>query len=52
MKMSIAAKPRSGQVWIEMWLSANTTTPDTPPLGVKWWKWLCRIVAPALIAAA
>ncbi len=34
---------------MEMWLSANTTTPDTPPFGVKWWKWLCNIVAPARI---
>ena len=46
MKISIAAKSRSGHVWMEMWLSASTTTPDTPPFGVKWWKWLCRIVAP------
>ncbi len=52
MKMSIAAKSRSGHVWIEMWLSASTTTPDTPPSGEKWWKWLCRIVAPAASAAS
>ena len=25
----------SGQVWIEMWLSASTATPDTPPFGSK-----------------
>src|SRR5487761_2003011 len=30
MKMSTAAKSRSGQVWIEMWLSASTSTPLTP----------------------
>ena len=35
MKMSTAAKSRSGQVWIEMWLSASTSTPDTPPSGAE-----------------
>ena len=52
MKMSIAAKSRSGHVWIEMWLSASTSTPLTPPLGEKWWKCPCRIVAPAASAAS
>ena len=36
MKMSTAAKSRSGQVWMEMWLSASITTPETPPFGEKW----------------
>ena len=35
MKMSKAAKPRSGQVWTLIWDSASTATPDTPPLGEK-----------------
>ena len=52
MKMSIAAKSRSGHVWMEIWLSASTSTPLTPPSGPKWWKWLCRIVAPAASAAS
>jgi hypothetical protein len=26
---------RLGQEWIEMWLSASTATPDTPPFGSK-----------------
>ena len=29
-KMSIAAYPSSGHVWIEMWLSASTATPVAP----------------------
>ena len=52
MKMSIAAKSRSGHVWMEMWLSASTSTPLTPPFGEKWWKCPCKIVAPAASAAS
>src|SRR5690606_35112883 len=40
MKTSRAANPRSGQVWIEMWLSASTATPLTPWFGVKWCRWI------------
>src|SRR4029078_9662549 len=47
MKISSAAYPYSGQLWIEICDSARTATPDTPPFGVKWCRWMCRSVAPA-----
>jgi hypothetical protein len=30
------------------WLSASTATPETPELGVKWCRCMCRSVAPAV----
>src|SRR4029077_17801295 len=47
MNTSSAAYPYSGQLWMEMCDSARTATPETPPLGVKWWRWICSRVAPA-----
>jgi hypothetical protein len=40
MKMSAAAKPHSGQVWMVMCDSASSTTPVTPWPSPKAWKWL------------
>ena len=48
--MSIAAKPSSTHVWMEMWDSASKRKPVTPG-GVNWWKWACRMVAPPASAA-
>src|SRR3546814_13820280 len=35
-----------GQVWIDMWLSASTATPEMPPLGSKWCRSIFSSVAP------
>ena len=45
-KMSIAAKPCSGQVWMLRWDSAKSSTPVTPPSPPKVWKRLSSTVAP------
>ena len=49
-KTSTAAYPDSGQVWIEMWDSANRARPVTP---WGWKRWVIRLsrVAPARFAA-
>ena len=45
-KMSMAAKPCSGQVWMLRWDSAKSSTPVTPPSPPKVWKRLSSTVAP------
>src|SRR5262249_24391990 len=44
MNKSRRATRESGQVWIEMWLSASPAPPDTP-FGWKWCRWMCSSVA-------
>lgn len=47
-----AAKPFSGQVWQEMWLSLSTATPEMPPFGSNTCVWMCSSVAPAALMAS
>src|SRR3970040_1078914 len=49
-KISTAAYRYSGQVWIEIWDSAITTTPLTPK-GLNSWKEVSTIVALQAFAA-